>query len=481
VSVLGAALRHPAALAVGLLLGGVAGLVAPASVETLDAIGKALIAVINMAATPLIVVAIFFGLRRLLVLPQAALRLAALVGAGLAAMPLCALVAACVSLLWGSGKSLSAPSTAALGKLSLEAEAATGITLFAPENAEQPLSTWAGLIPDNFYRALAFGSLSTILIGALLFGFALAMQRHESARSFHSLMEATYRGLEVLIERLTLLLPLVAFALAATVIGSTDPGWMRLMGGFLGPFLALCALFIWLFALGAGRHLEVSPWRVLHGLRRPFVVGLFSGGTAAAVPGLIDALCNQLGFRRDLVEFAAPVVPVFLRLGDAVFLAVLAVFVANIYGRPPQALDLAVIALAATAAALASAAITGARALAAAALLLGWLELPAEALLPVFVLLELLCEGPRNVVGLAMTSALVALASRGLASEAPTPVALAPAEASDARVRFVVGRRQAFAVALLCAIALGSAMLAGIGLGLRQAAAAVDPNTAGAP
>jgi Na+/H+-dicarboxylate symporter len=218
----------------------------------------------------------------------------------------------------------------------------------------------------------------------------------------------------------------------------------------------------------------------MNDLRRPYVVALLSSGTVAAVPGFIDVMCNQLGFRRDLVEFFAPLVPVFLRMGDAVFFAVLAVFVANLYGRPPGAADLALIALASAAAALASAAVVGGRSLVAAVLLLGWLGLPAEAVLPAFVLLELLCEGPRNVLSLAMACALVTLASRGLASEAPE-LASAQAGAEGKRIRIAVRRSHAFTMGLLIALALGTACLAGIGLGLRQGSGAAVLMTKGAP
>jgi Na+/H+-dicarboxylate symporter len=472
------AFRHPAALAFALLLGAVAGHFAPSTGSSLDAVGKVYISIINMAAVPLIVVAVFFGLRRLILLPFAGVRLGALLGTGLLALVLSALVSAAVSQLWGAGTNLGEAGATALGRLSLESEAYTSVSLFGQDKPAD--RDWVRVIPDNLYNALAFGSMPAVLVGALFFGFALAVQGQDSARAFHHLMEATYRGLEVLIERLNVVLPVIAFAFAANVFSVTDLNWMGLMSGFLVPFMFMCAVFVGACSLAAARYLDVGFWRVLNDLRRPYIVALFSGGTAAAVPGFIDAMCNQLGFRRDLVEFSAPVIPVFLRMGDAVFFAVLAVFVANLCGRPPGAADLALIALASAAAALASTAVVGGRSLVTAVLLLGWLDLPAEGILPAFVLLELLCEGLRNVLSLAMTCALVTLASRGLASEAPE-LASAQAGAEEPRIRIVVRRSQAFAMGLLIALALGTACLAGIGLGLRQGSGAAVLMTKGAP
>lgn len=460
-------MRHPAALAVALVLGAAAGIVVPASGEDFAAVGRAYLAVLHMAATPLIVVAVFFGLRRVLALPRAPVRLAALSGAGLVALVLAGLLAAAMATLWGAGEGMNEQEALVLGKLSLDAEVFASVSLFDTVPAAESHRGWSNLVPDNFFHALAFGSLPAILVGALCFGFALAAQEGEAARSFERLMESIYRGLEVLIERLNVFLPVMAFALAASVASLADLDSMHLMRGFLGPFLLTSVLLVGGSAWLAAHHLGVAPKRVLQALRRPFVVGFFSGGPAAAVPGFIDAMCNQLGFRRDIVEFAAPLAPVFLRLGDALFFAVLAVFVAKLYGRVLEPADLLIIGLASAAGALASVTFAGGHSLAAGALMLGWLDLPADALLPVFLILEVLCEGLRTVLALSLTCALVTLASRGLPSEAPKALPQAPS-ALQARVRFVVSQGQAVAIGLLLGTALGAACLAGVGLGLRQ-------------
>jgi Na+/H+-dicarboxylate symporter len=457
-------LRHPVTLAIALVLGAAWGGYASGGVEWMSALGGAYMALLNMAATPLIVVAVFFGLRRVLALPRPGVRLLALFIGGIAAMLLCATLAAVLAHLWGAGSGLTGRDTAALGELTLSSEGVASISLY--QDSPEPASTlFARPVPGNFYHALAYEPLPAVLIGALLFGFALATQKGEQSRHLVGQLEGIYRALETVIERLNTLLPLVAFALAATVVAATGVGWLQLMRGFLGPFLLVVAMVALACAALAARHVGTSTSAVLQALRRPMTVSLFAGGPAAAVPSLIDGLCNQLGFRRDLVEFAAPVVPAFLRAGEAVFFAVLAVFVANLYGRHLEALDLAVICLLATGAALASVAASGGRSLVAGTAMLGYLGLPLEALLPAFVLLEVACEGPRNLLSLLLAAALVALVSRGLAWEQPVAAPRSP----DARWRVVLPRRQAIAAGTLLAVALFTAALAGVGLGLRQA------------
>lgn len=458
-------LRHPVTLAIALVLGAAWGGYASGSVEWLSALGSGYMALLNMAATPLIVVAVFFGLQRVLALPRPGLRLAALFLGGVVAMLMCASLAALLAHFWGAGSGLTGRDAAALGELTLSSEGVASIRLYQDVPDPSP-SLFARPVPGNFYHALAYEPLPAVLIGALLFGFALATQKGESSRHLVGQLEGIYRALETVIERLNTLLPLVAFALAATVVAATGVSWLQLMRGFLGPFLLMVVLVGLACAAVAARHVGSSPFAVLQALRRPLTVSLFAGGPAAAVPSMIDGLCNQLGFRRDLVEFAVPVVPAFIRVGEAVFFAVLAVFVANLYGRTLEATDLGVICLLSTGAALASVAASGGRSLVAGTAMLAYLGLPLEALLPAFVLLEVACEGLRNLLSLLLAAALVALVSRGLASEKP----VAPAQqSSNARWRIVLARRQAIAAGTLLAVALFTATLAGVGVGLRQA------------
>ena len=196
------------------------------------------------------------------------------------------------------------------------------------------------------------------------------------------------------------------------------------------------------------------------------VVALFSSGPAAAVPPLIDAMCNQLGFRRDLLALAAPLLPTFLRVGDAVFLAVLTVFVAHLYGKTFTPLEVLMVAAAATAMALVSVALASGWMLAAAGLLLAWLELPFEALLPTFVLLEALTAGLRNVASVLAAAPLIALVSRDLL---PHPLAStdAPKPQAEAHYALVLRGRQALALGTLLGLAFITAWLAGVGVGLR--------------
>ena len=77
-----ALMRNPFTLAGSLLLGLVVGKLAPGIVPLLDAVSQMYLDLLNLGAVPLIVVCVFLGLRRILSLPHASMRLGGLVVGG---------------------------------------------------------------------------------------------------------------------------------------------------------------------------------------------------------------------------------------------------------------------------------------------------------------------------------------------------------------------------------------------------------------
>jgi aerobic C4-dicarboxylate transport protein len=148
--------------------------------------------------------------------------------------------------------------------------------------------------------------------------------------------------------------------------------------------------------------------------------------------------------------------------------------VANVYGRELDPLDLFMIAGVSTAAGFISVNVSGVRSLTAGGFVLGYLGLPIEAVLPAFIVLEVICEGLRNVLSILLSGALLALVSYGLPSQAAKPEAAAAAAPAE-QLRFVVTRGRAAVVALLVAFAMSASYLAGLGFGMRRADGAKAP------
>jgi hypothetical protein len=99
--------------------------------------------------------------------------------------------------------------------------------------------------------------------------------------------------------------------------------------------------------------------QVLQALKMPVILSLVSASPLAAVPASIDRLSNRLGFSRGVVEMLLPSSTVFLRTGAAMQYAMLAVFVAHLYGHQLTPMEMMTLTPVAVVAALASAGTSG--------------------------------------------------------------------------------------------------------------------------
>jgi hypothetical protein len=186
----------------------------------------------------------------------------------------------------------------------------------------------------------------------------------------------------------------------------------------------------------------------------------------------------RLGFSRGIVELVVPTASVFLRAGSALYYVLLALFVANLYDRTLSPADIGVIGTGATIAAFASAGNNSLTNVGYAGIVLSMLQLPIEAALALFLAIDLICEGPRNLLTLLASCALISIVSAGLPSER---VAAPHADAAPPRpIRFVLTRGHIALLAGCGVLASLLILLMGVAVGARQAQPAAAYAVSGA-
>ena len=287
-------------------------------------------------------------------------------------------------------------------------------------------------------------------------------------RDSNSLMlsfEGIYRALEVVISGANVLIPLLVFGMAAHFFALTDAHTVVAMGTFLRCFIGASLLLCALAALVIVRNSDL-PWvQALDSLKTPALISLTSTNASAAIPDTIRALSARMGYSRAIVELLVPAASVFVRAGSALYFGVLGVFVAHLYGRDLGLVELALIALGAVLAALVSAGRSGFVVVGAGSVVLSQLSLPTEAALALFLAVDLLCEGPRNLLSMLAGCVLIVLVCRGLPSERFEGRPLHDSDA-HAPLRLSFSRSGlAFALAVF-ALLLGLSLAAGISVGV---------------
>ncbi|HEY1608069.1 MAG TPA: cation:dicarboxylase symporter family transporter, partial [Paraburkholderia sp.] len=276
------------------------------------------------------------------------------------------------------------------------------------------------------------------------------------------------RTLENIIKEANLLIPALAFGTAAYLTAHTERATLLAMSSFIGYFALLTLILCTLSLATIAARARLPFLHVLAALKEPLVVGFTSGSEMAPIPHTIEAMSTRLGFSRGVVELVVPLGAVFLRAGSALYFALVAIFVSNLYERPLDAIDLVLIGVAASAAAFASSGRSGVATVGFSAMVLAVLQLPIEAAGVLFVAIDLLCEGPRNVLSMLSGCTVIALVSAGLPSErfAGAEPQLAP-PALRPVLQFAFSRTQ-LALASGCLLTVASLIvLMGIGVGAR--------------
>ncbi|RJF92728.1 dicarboxylate/amino acid:cation symporter [Noviherbaspirillum saxi] len=456
--------QHPATLLAAVLLGGWTGTLFPESVSVMSAISTLYLSLIQVASLPFVVLAVFFGLQRLPSLPKSGRRLFLMIVLSVIAMLLCSVVGILVASLTSAGAGIAGNEAEALGGFALKSESQFMMSLRDISADTQDLLKVPSIIPDNFYAVLAFGSLPSVLIGALVFGIAVAAQKPDASAHLTGILEGIYRALESLVNRFNSLLPAAAFVLAAAATSAAGLEVLVLLKSFLGAFFTAALLICAASISAIAWRLKKSPLEVLMALREPITVCLFSPVAVAAVPGFIHSMSVRLGFSRGLVELYSPIAPVFVKAGEALFFSVLAIFIANLYGHTLTVGEVTTICLLSWLAALWSVGVFGVKSVIMGTFVMNSLGLPLEAVLPVFILIEGICEGARNLLSFLVSSALFALVSDGLY--------INNGQVSEVWHAFSItltfSRKQALFGSLLLAIAFLAVFCAGVGFGLRK-------------
>lgn len=460
-------------LAFCMATGALAGIVVQPLGHAAYLLGQLYLVVVNMAAMPLLVVAIFFGLRQILDLPRPGKRIALMAVWAVALVAACAVGGTLLGAAVMPGKHLSPQEQAQLGELVWrQGNALTddSVSLLAEPDAGAGLgdgvslreSVMRDLLPDNFFRVLAQGHTLGILVATLLFGLAFASLSRERTALLDGIFESSYRALGVIIDRANLMIPVLAFGASAYLTSSAQAATLGAMGGFLLCFMlsavVLSTAAMAIISARAGLPILV----VLAEMKGPLLVGLASGSATAPVPHAIEVMSARLGFSRGVAELALPFGAVFLRAGAALYFALVTLFVANLYGKPLGGADLALVAVGSAAAAFVSAGQSGVANVAFSGLTLGLLELPVEAAGVLFLAIDLLCDGLRTVLSLLCVCVVVAWVSEGQPSER----AAATRDAATGHTRLQLAFSGVQLMLAGCCMVLAGLLIVVLGIGL---------------
>jgi len=200
------------------------------------------------------------------------------------------------------------------------------------------------MVPDNIVSAMAAGDVLPVIVFALLFGLFVTRLNGPNVDAVQRLVDGVLEVIQALTLAIVKLAPVGIFALLAREVARSGPGiiWdLRYYFVTVGVGLLIHAtvtLPIVLLTLG-GRN----PARYAHGMA-PAVATAFSTASSSATLPLSMDCSEKAGNRRGVTSFVLPLGATVNMDGTALYEAVAALTIAQMYGvaleLPQQALVL---------------------------------------------------------------------------------------------------------------------------------------------
>lgn len=320
---------------VGMLLGIVAGVLAPHEAVTFRPLGDLFVRLIRMTLPPLMFLSIAIGIARL-----GDLREIGRIGAKTLVY---FEVVSTLALLFGLGGSLLfRPGVGMnINPASFDTrEVADYATVAVHHGAVDFLIS---IVPTSIAGAFVSGNMLQIVFLSVLFGLALA-QFHERARPLLDVMDLCLRAVFGIVGFIIYLAPIAVFGAIAFTIGQYGVATLMPLAKFVTAIWIGCTAFIAIVLGVAARLAGVSLLKLLRYIQEEIVITLGSSCSEAVMAPLMVKM-ERLGCERSIVEMVFPASYAFNADGTAVFVSMGAIFIAQATNTHLEAHDLAVLLL----------------------------------------------------------------------------------------------------------------------------------------
>lgn len=395
-------LQHPVTIVASIFLGVLLGQYFPGFSLSLTPVADVYISLLKMVALPLMISAVIFSVSRLLGDGDAPVLMRRFLLMFVLVMPFAMVVSFATSLILTPGKDISPKSQVALGALIDTGEIGDGasIELYidrAAEDERELGSLLTSIVPDNIFASLSNGDALPVLIFALIFGASLGSVSARLKGTLTAVLESVYRSCLLMTSWLVVPLPIALVASLSSQLATSGIEPLLLMGEFLVALTISSVAILVIATLVIWERSGASPAVVVDALKLPFAVALATRNSIASMPPMMEAL-EKLRFPKLQVELMVPLSISLARIGPTMFYVTATLFIAELYGRDLAVADLLLVAFACFLAGMASAGATGVVALSMVSISCGYLQLPFEAVLVLFIAVDVISDTLRTLV-----------------------------------------------------------------------------------
>ncbi|MFC1771484.1 dicarboxylate/amino acid:cation symporter [Candidatus Margulisiibacteriota bacterium] len=231
---------------------------------------------------------------------------------------------------------------------------------FLPQQSVTLVDTLVAMVPKNIFESFAKADMLPIILFSLLLGAALTTIG-DKAKPFLDILNTIDNALMQIIDWIIKLAPYGVFALMATMVAKSGFAIFKPMIVYI--FTVILGLFIhsiFILPMLLKSFSGYSPLKLFKQMMTAILTSFSVCSSAAALPITMDLLIKKVKVSKRITGFLIPLGTTINMNGTALYLCVVSVFIAQVYGIKLLLSHLVIIAITATLAAIGAAAIPSA-------------------------------------------------------------------------------------------------------------------------
>lgn len=192
---------------------------------------------------------------------------------------------------------------------------------------------FVNLVPKNPFKAIADGDFLQVVFFAILTGIFLTQVPKDKSHSIINFFDGLSSAMILLVEKVMLIAPYAVFALISATVAEFGFSILQtLLMYVITVLLGLLCLMLFMYPalIKLVARQKVIP--VYKALRQVMVVAFSTSSSAATLPLEIDVAEKKLGVPNKIASFVLPLGATVNMDGTALYQAVAAMFIAQVYG-----------------------------------------------------------------------------------------------------------------------------------------------------
>ena len=230
--------------------------------------------------------------------------------------------------------------------VSVTADAMAAATAPVAAPASGFLKTILDFVPVNGIEAMATGKLVQVIVFAILLGIAILQLPAEEKKRVSNAFALMARVMIRLIMLVMNFAPYGIAALTAVSVAKFGSSVFGAMAKFsIAIYLALLFQFFFVHSPLLYLFARVRPFEFLQKGMPIWITSMTTCSSQATLPVEMETSINNMGMPPRIVSFAQPLGATMNMDGNAIWMGLLAVFTAQVYGLPMDFMELAKVVL----------------------------------------------------------------------------------------------------------------------------------------